>query len=123
MEGLKADLQQQLESHSSLPGQQKLSDQEADVIDLVGMLFDFILDDDNLPDNCKTALSHLHTPYLKVALQDKATLTRDEMAKIIGQVKGPKINGYTYKRRTNQRRRYGHRQRYTVVKITSIAKG
>ena len=76
MEGLKADLQQQLESHSSLPGQQKLSDQEADVIDLVGMLFDFILDDDNLPDNCKTALSHLHTPYLKVALQDKALFTQ-----------------------------------------------
>ncbi|MBH2038007.1 MAG: DUF1631 domain-containing protein [Pseudomonadales bacterium] len=76
VEGLKADLQQQLESHSSLPGQQKLSDQEADVIDLVGMLFDFILDDDNLPDNCKTALSHLHTPYLKVALQDKALFTQ-----------------------------------------------
>lgn len=76
MDGLKADLQQQLETHSSLPGQQKLSDQEADVIDLVGMLFDFILDDDNLPDSCKTALSHLHTPYLKVALQDKALFTQ-----------------------------------------------
>jgi hypothetical protein len=76
VEGLKADLQQQLESHSSQPGEQKLSDQEADVIDLVGMLFDFILDDDNLPDNCKTALSHLHTPYLKVALQDKALFTQ-----------------------------------------------
>lgn len=74
--GLKADLQQQLEAHSDSPGQQKLSDQEADVIDLVGMLFDFILDDDNLPDNCKTALSHLHTPYLKVALQDKALFTQ-----------------------------------------------
>ena len=35
--------------------------------------------------------------------------------------KGPKINGFTYKRRTNQRRRYGHRQRYTVVEITKIA--
>ncbi|WP_137818221.1 DUF1631 domain-containing protein [Pseudomonas sp. 2FG] len=76
VEELKVDLQQQLETHSSLPGQQKLSDQEADVIDLVGMLFDFILDDDNLPDNCKTALSHLHTPYLKVALQDKALFTQ-----------------------------------------------
>lgn len=76
VDGLKADLQQQLETHSSLPGQQKLSDQEADVIDLVGMLFDFILDDDNLPDSCKTALSHLHTPYLKVALQDKALFTQ-----------------------------------------------
>ncbi|WP_339906410.1 DUF1631 domain-containing protein [Pseudomonas guineae] len=76
VEGLKADLQQQLEAHSALPGQQKVSDQEADVIDLVGMLFDFILDDDNLPDTCKTTLSHLHTPYLKVALQDKALFTQ-----------------------------------------------
>ncbi len=76
VESLKADLQQQLETHSQQPAQHKLSDQEADVVDLVGMLFDFILDDDNLPDTCKTALSHLHTPYLKVALQDKALFTQ-----------------------------------------------
>lgn len=76
VEGLKADLQQQLEAHSDMPGQHKVSDQEADVIDLVGMLFDFILDDENLPDSCKTTLSHLHTPYLKVALQDKALFTQ-----------------------------------------------
>ena len=76
VEGLKADLQQQLEAHNSLPGDSKVSDQEADVIDLVGMLFDFILDDENLPDACKTALSHLHTPYLKIALQDKALFTQ-----------------------------------------------
>lgn len=43
--------------------------------------------------------------------------------RIVGSAKGPKINGFTYKRRTNQRRRYGHRQRYHVVEITSIAKG
>ena len=41
-------------------------------------------------------------------------------AKIIGQVKGPKINGYTFKRRTNNHRRYGHRQKYHLVEITSI---
>ena len=40
---------------------------------------------------------------------------------VIGEAKGPKINGFTYKKRTNQRRRYGHRQRYTVVEITKIA--
>lgn len=40
--------------------------------------------------------------------------------RIVGTAKGPKINGFTYKRRTNQRRRYGHRQHYTVVEITSI---
>ena len=33
---------------------------------------------------------------------------------------GTKINGFTYKKKTNQRRRYGHRQHYTVVEITSI---
>jgi large subunit ribosomal protein L21 len=41
-------------------------------------------------------------------------------ATVVGQAKGPKINGFTYKRRTNQRRRYGHRQKYSVVEITSI---
>lgn len=76
VEDLKANLQQQLETHSKRPGESKVSGQEADVIDLVGMLFDFILDDENLPDSCKTALSHLHTPYLKIALLDKALFTQ-----------------------------------------------
>ena len=40
--------------------------------------------------------------------------------RIVGSAAGPKINGFTYKRRTNQRRRYGHRQHYSVVEITSI---
>lgn len=41
---------------------------------------------------------------------------------VVGLAKGPKINGFTYKRRTNNRRRYGHRQKYTVVEITKIGK-
>ncbi|MFR0692529.1 DUF1631 domain-containing protein [Enterobacterales bacterium AE_CKDN230030158-1A_HGKHYDSX7] len=73
---LKADLQRQLEAGSAQPGNTRLTDQEADVIDLVGMVFDFILDDDNLPDSCKTTLSHLHTPFLKVALLDKQLFTQ-----------------------------------------------
>ena len=40
--------------------------------------------------------------------------------KVVGTAKGPKINGFTYKKKSNQRRRYGHRQKYTVVEITSI---
>nr|WP_298135843.1 DUF1631 domain-containing protein [uncultured Pseudomonas sp.] len=76
VDGLKADLQQQLQTYAQRPEPHKLSDQEADVVDLVGMLFDFILDDENLPDSCKTTLSHLHTPYLKIALQDKALFTQ-----------------------------------------------
>ncbi|HET9600312.1 MAG TPA: 50S ribosomal protein L21 [Acidimicrobiales bacterium] len=42
---------------------------------------------------------------------------------VVGTAKGPKINGFTYKRRTNQRRRYGHRQKYSVVEITKISAG
>jgi large subunit ribosomal protein L21 len=43
--------------------------------------------------------------------------------KVVGTVAGPKIDGFTYKRRTNQRRRYGHRQHYSLIEITGIAKG
>ena len=43
--------------------------------------------------------------------------------KVVGWAQGPKIDGFTYKKRTNQRRRYGHRQKYHVVEITSIKKG
>ena len=57
---------------------------------------------------------------------DRVFATPDQLAgvsvtgKVVGVAKGPKIRGFTYKRRTNQRRRYGHRQRYTVVEITKI---
>ena len=44
-------------------------------------------------------------------------------AKVVGEAKGPKIDGFTYKRRTNQRRRYGHRQHYTTIEITKISAG
>ncbi len=44
---------------------------DADLIDMVGMLFEYILNDDNLPDNIKALLCHLHTPFLKVALLDR----------------------------------------------------
>ncbi|HRE03615.1 MAG TPA: 50S ribosomal protein L21 [Ilumatobacteraceae bacterium] len=44
-------------------------------------------------------------------------------AKVLSTVKGVKVNGFTYKRRTNQRKRWGHRQKYSLVEITSIAKG
>ena len=49
----------------------------------------------------------------------KATVT----ANVIGKAAGPKIDGFTYKRRTNQRRRFGHRQKYSVIEIIDIAKG
>lgn len=44
-------------------------------------------------------------------------------AEILGPVSGPKINIVHYKNKTGYRRRLGHRQKYTQVKITSIATG
>jgi large subunit ribosomal protein L21 len=65
------------------------------------------------------------TPVLVVD-GDTVLATADELSgasvtgTIVGTAKGPKINGFTYKPKSNQRRRYGHRQNYTVVEITSI---
>ena len=39
--------------------------------------------------------------------------------RIVGEELGPKINAMTYKPKTNQRRRWGHRQRYSTVEIVS----
>jgi large subunit ribosomal protein L21 len=44
-------------------------------------------------------------------------------AEIIGDARGPKINIIRYKNKTGYRRRLGHRQHYTQVKITGITKG
>jgi large subunit ribosomal protein L21 len=42
-------------------------------------------------------------------------------AKVLGEEKGPKIRGLTYKAKAIQRKRWGHRQRYTTVEITKIS--
>ena len=43
-------------------------------------------------------------------------------ARVIGETKGPKITGFTYKPKARARRRWGHRQRYSMVEITAITK-
>lgn len=45
---------------------------DEDVIDMVSMLFDFILDDRNLPDAMKALLSRLQIPMIKLAIVDRA---------------------------------------------------
>ncbi|MBU3069458.1 DUF1631 domain-containing protein [Aestuariicella sp. G3-2] len=47
-------------------------------IDLVGMLFEYMLSDDNLPDSVKALLSYLHTPFLKIAFIDKSFFEQTE---------------------------------------------
>lgn len=48
---------------------------DTQVIDLVGMMFEYMLKDDDIPSVAKAELSRLHTPYLKVAIIDKGLFT------------------------------------------------
>ena len=43
--------------------------------------------------------------------------------RVVGLEKGPKIRGFKYKNKSNQRTRWGHRQKYDLVEITGITKG
>ena len=60
---------------------------------------------------------------------DRVLATPDQLqaakvtARVVGDARGPKIDGFTYKPKTNQRRRWGHRQRYSVIEITAISAG
>jgi large subunit ribosomal protein L21 len=44
-------------------------------------------------------------------------------ARIVGDAKGPKIRGFKYKNKSNQRKHWGHRQKYTTIEITGIRAG
>ncbi|MCW8949201.1 MAG: DUF1631 domain-containing protein [Sedimenticola sp.] len=51
---------------------------DLDTIELVGMLFEHILDDQELASLTKALICHLHTPYLKLAIIDPNFLTDPE---------------------------------------------
>jgi large subunit ribosomal protein L21 len=55
-------------------------------------------------------------------VSDPAEVGRYEVtAEIVGPVSGPKINMVLYKNKTGYRRRLGHRQKYTQVRVTGIS--
>ena len=72
--------------------------------------------------------SEIDLPVVMVVDGDTVLVTPDQLqgtavrAKVVGEAKGPKIVGFTYKNKTNQRRRFGHRQRYSTLEISSIRK-
>jgi hypothetical protein len=53
----------------------RLPTADTQIIDLVGMMFEYMLKDDDIPNIAKAELSRLHTPYLKVAIIDKGLFT------------------------------------------------
>ena len=65
-----------LRQRETKQGPERVGQTDSDVINLVSMLFDFILDDDNLPVPVKALLGRLQIPYLKLAIQDYSFFSR-----------------------------------------------
>jgi large subunit ribosomal protein L21 len=65
-------------------------------------------------------------PVVMLVDGDKVTAAADDLAKatvtaeVIGGTKGPKITILKFKNKTGYRKRQGHRQKYTQVKVTGI---
>lgn len=68
----------------------------------------------------------LSLPAVLVVDGDNVTADADKLSKVdvqaevIGATKGPKIHILKYKNKTGYRKRQGHRQHYTQVKVTAI---
>ena len=68
----------------------------------------------------------LTLPAVLVVDGDTITSEADKLAKVkvtaevLGEAKGPKIVIQKYKNKTGYKKRQGHRQKYTQVKITGI---
>ncbi|HEY9199749.1 MAG TPA: DUF1631 family protein, partial [Gammaproteobacteria bacterium] len=75
LEKLKATLVEERQRLYGGVDRRKVASADADIIDLVGMLFEFMLQDEQLPNVVKALLSRLHTPYLKVAILDRNLFT------------------------------------------------
>jgi large subunit ribosomal protein L21 len=66
-------------------------------------------------------------PVVMLVDGDKVTSGAADLAKasvtveVLGATKGPKITILKYKNKTGYRKRQGHRQKYTQVKVTDIS--
>jgi large subunit ribosomal protein L21 len=87
---------------------------------------DDVLTVDKLAD--EEAGSSISLPALLVVdgetiISDAAELAAYQVtAEVVGTAKGPKISMIHYRNKTGYKRRQGHRQQYTQVRITGIAK-
>jgi large subunit ribosomal protein L21 len=66
-------------------------------------------------------------PVLLLVDGENVTTDADKLAaasvtvEVVGATKGPKITILKYKNKTGYRKRQGHRQKYTQVKVTDIS--
>lgn len=75
---IKDELVGQLQRLGSGDERHRITSADEDTIDLVGMLFEFILQDRNLPAEMQALLARLQIPYLKCAILDKALFAKKE---------------------------------------------
>lgn len=68
---IKQELLDQVGRLSSDARDKRVSSADEDTIDLVGMLFEYILQDRNLPAQMQALIGRLQIPYLKVAILDR----------------------------------------------------
>ena len=73
--------------------------------------------------------AELSLPAVLVVDGDTVLATPDQLsgasvtARIVDDIKGPKINGFVYKNKSNNRKRWGHRAALSTIEITGIKKG
>jgi large subunit ribosomal protein L21 len=79
-------------------------------------------------DKVTTAVGEsLSLPVLLLVDGEAVTTDADKLAsasvtaEVLGATKGPKITILKYKNKTGYRKRQGHRQHYTQVKVTAIS--
>lgn len=73
---LKAFLSSELTNLNAENKTRPMGAAEEDVIDMVGLIFDFILEDRNLPDAIKVLIGRLQIPVVKVAIIDRGLFAR-----------------------------------------------
>jgi large subunit ribosomal protein L21 len=73
--------------------------------------------------------SSVDLPVLLMVDGEAVTSDKDALAKavvtveVVAAAKGPKIHILKYKNKTGYRKRQGHRQKLTTVKVTKVAAG
>lgn len=68
---LKDELIKKLKSLKAMSKNQQLNADDENIIDLVGEMFQFLVEDRNLPETIQLVLSKLQLPYLQIALKDE----------------------------------------------------
>ena len=83
-----------------------------------------VIEIDKVPTGVGESLS---LPVLLLVDGESVTSDSDKLAsasvtaEVLGATKGPKITILKYKNKTGYRKRQGHRQKYTQVKVTDIS--